>query len=307
VAVGAVKMKSNLIQEMGSLGLLLVVMGSLVKPAYAEKLEEIPHFQNRALYSSSTEQLLAQKNTVNNITGVKVNPTDKGIEVILESANAENLQPQNISQANNFIVDIPNTNLVLKEGKNFNLSNPANGIVSVSVNQINNNTTRLIVTGKDGLPKVDVFDDEQGLIFEFTPHTTANATSNPKSTIAQITDIKLNPTNTGTELILVTQVADKLQVVSRPDGKTFTIDIPGAQIANNNFRSLQPTKGISEILAINIDANTIRLSITGEANIPKVELFEDDAGLIFNIVPSTSPAANQKPAESTNNILQNNK
>ncbi|HLP88088.1 MAG TPA: TonB-dependent siderophore receptor [Nostocaceae cyanobacterium] len=292
-------MKSDLIKEMRSLGLLLVVIGSLVKPAYANNLEELPNLKDKKSYSSSAEQLLAQSNAVNKITGVRVNSTEKGIEVILESANAENLKPANVSQGNNFIIDIPNTTLALPQGKNFNLDNPDEGIVSVSVNQTNNNTTRLIVTGKDGLPSVEVFDGDEGLIFEFIPTTTANTNNATTATLAQITDIKLNPTNTGTELVLTTSAADKLQVAPRQDGKTFIIDIPEAQIANNSsFCRQQPITGISEILAINIDANTIRLSITGEANVPTVELFEDDAGLIFSIVPAaTSQPDNSTPTE----------
>ncbi|WP_442943176.1 AMIN domain-containing protein [Nostoc sp.] len=47
------------------------------------------------------------------VTGVKVNPTEKGVEVLLQTSKAQQLQITNRSVNNSFITDIPNTQLRL--------------------------------------------------------------------------------------------------------------------------------------------------------------------------------------------------
>jgi iron complex outermembrane recepter protein len=130
----------------------------LVQPALAET--KTPNFSNTAKW------LLAQQSVVR-ITGVQVNVTDKGIDVIVESANPEALQPLDRSTENNYIADIPNAVLTLPEGQNFNSANPVTGITSVSVTQLDSNTVRVTVTGEEGLPTAQLFDSNEGLIFEF--------------------------------------------------------------------------------------------------------------------------------------------
>ncbi|MBE9200484.1 MULTISPECIES: TonB-dependent receptor [unclassified Nodularia (in: cyanobacteria)] len=132
----------------------------LVQPALAE---------NKSHNSISTAKLLLAQQSVVKITGVQINPTDKGIDVILESANTEALQPVDRSTDNNYIVDIPNAVLALPESQDFNITNPASGIVSVSVTQADANTVRVTVTGDEGLPTAQLFDSNEGLIFEFAP------------------------------------------------------------------------------------------------------------------------------------------
>ena len=99
------------------------------------------------------------------ITGVRLNPTEKGFEVILETTQGDKLQPVNKSEGNNFIADIQNAQLRLTSGDTFRQDNPASGITSVIVNNTDANTVRLTVTGAKKLPTVELFDDDEGLIF----------------------------------------------------------------------------------------------------------------------------------------------
>lgn len=165
-------MKCGFVSEIRSLGLALAVISLWVQPAHAgTQTAEISNVNHHESYSTSAAQLLVQGNnsSVTKVTGVKVNSTDKGIEVILESANAEALKTVNNNQGNSFVADIPNAVLALPQGKSFNLNNPAAGIVSVSVTQANANTIRVMVTGEGGLPNAELFDSDAGLIFAVTP------------------------------------------------------------------------------------------------------------------------------------------
>ncbi|MBD2727749.1 TonB-dependent siderophore receptor [Nostoc sp. FACHB-892] len=165
-------MESRPSKETISAGIVLALVSLLVQPAVAE---------TKSHHSSSTAKLLlAQQNDVAlvQVTGVKVNNTEKGIEVILESAKPEALQPVIKSAENNYIADFPNAVLALPEGKDFSIANPLSGIVSVSVTQADVNTVRLTVTGETSLPTAELFDSDEGLIFTLAP--VAETTQQPE-------------------------------------------------------------------------------------------------------------------------------
>ncbi|BDA71287.1 hypothetical protein CAL7716_054530 [Calothrix sp. PCC 7716] len=116
--------------------------------------------------------------TLFRVTGVKLNRKDNKIEVILETSAGQKLQPTSRTEGNTFIVDIPNSQLFLASGsKEFVTNKPLDGISTVTVTQVNNNTIQLRVTGEAELPQVELFDGNEGLIFAVAP---ANITQAPQ-------------------------------------------------------------------------------------------------------------------------------
>ncbi|MEH2274539.1 MAG: TonB-dependent receptor plug domain-containing protein [Nostoc sp.] len=127
----------------------------------------------------------------------------------------------------------------------------------------------------------------------------------------QVTGVKANPTSKGVEIILQTSIGQQLQVVNRSAGNSFITDIPNAQLRLPSgdaftFDSDKPITGLSKITVINLDANTIRVTVTGEAGLSIVELFDSNEGLIFGLTPVTSsaqtpqqPPAQQQPGTQT--------
>ncbi|MBE9053264.1 TonB-dependent siderophore receptor [Nostocales cyanobacterium LEGE 11386] len=109
------------------------------------------------------------------VTGVQANPTEKGVEVILQTTQGEQLQITNRSAENNFIADIPNAQLRLPSGDAFTFrsENPVEGISEITVTNFDANTIRVTVAGETELPAVELFDSNEGLIFSFTPAATA--------------------------------------------------------------------------------------------------------------------------------------
>ncbi|MEM7715118.1 MAG: TonB-dependent receptor [Cyanobacteria bacterium P01_A01_bin.68] len=117
-------------------------------------------------------QILVQGSTpsqgsIVTITGVKTNSTDKGLELILQTPEARQLQVVNRSSGNDFIADIPNTQLQQTSGDEFKFTQekPTEGITEITVINLNQNTVRIAVKGQTGLPKVELFDSGEGLIF----------------------------------------------------------------------------------------------------------------------------------------------
>ncbi|KZL48893.1 ferrichrome-iron receptor [Nodularia spumigena CENA596] len=122
-------------------------------------------------------------------------------------------------------------------------------------------------------------------------------------TLVEVTGVEATPTEQGVEVILQTTQGQQLQITNRSTDNNFIADIPNAQLRLPSgdgfiFRSENPTEGITEITVTNFDANTIRVTVAGEAGLPTVELFDSDEGLIFGFTPVVSSAQTpQLPAE----------
>jgi iron complex outermembrane receptor protein len=119
-----------------------------------------------------------------------------------------------------------------------------------------------------------------------------------------ITGVKANPTDKGVEVILQTTQGDKLQVVNRSTGNNFIADISGGQLRLPSgeaftFRSEKPLAGVTEITVTNVDAITVRVTVVGETSQPTVELFDDDAGLIFGVASAATATQPQPEAPQT--------
>jgi iron complex outermembrane recepter protein len=145
---------------------------------YTTKVEDkglpIPQLSEIELPATSAKLLVQQPAPTNTnpeeviaITGVKANPTEKGVEVILETTAGDKLQVANRSTGNNFIVDVAGGQLRLPNGDAFAFKSekPIEGITEITVTNIDVNTVRITVVGEKALPAVELFDDDTGLIF----------------------------------------------------------------------------------------------------------------------------------------------
>jgi iron complex outermembrane receptor protein len=55
---------------------------------------------------------------------------------------------------------------------------------------------------------------------------------------------------------------------------------------------------VTEIAVTNFDANTIRVTVTGEGSVPTVELFDSpNEGIIFSVTSAASKAPTQQPPQ----------
>jgi iron complex outermembrane recepter protein len=98
------------------------------------------------------------------ITGVRVEETEAGLQVILETAEGSLDAPETRSIGNALIVDIPNA-IIAEE---FSQSEPIAGIALVSVTNLPDNRVRVAITGTDATPVAEVRSDEQGLVLAVT-------------------------------------------------------------------------------------------------------------------------------------------
>ncbi|OKH47492.1 TonB-dependent receptor plug [Phormidium tenue NIES-30] len=103
------------------------------------------------------------------ITGVRVESTEAGLQVVLETAAGELSAPTTRSLGNALIVDISNAVLALPDGGEFQQASSTAGIAFVSVTGLPDNQVRVSITGDDAPPSVEVGPSAQGLVLAVTP------------------------------------------------------------------------------------------------------------------------------------------
>ena len=112
--------------------------------------------KDRSQPATTIKEWLAQTDGATvQVTGIKLNPTDGGLEVVLETV-ATPIQPITRIEGNTLIADIDNAVLALPEEPGFNASNPAVGVTSVSVMQLNEKTVRVSIVGAQAAPTATV-------------------------------------------------------------------------------------------------------------------------------------------------------
>ena len=103
------------------------------------------------------------------ITGVRVESTDAGLQVVLETAGGELASPATRSLGNALIIDLPNAVLALPDGGEFSQVSSTSGIALVSVMGLPDNQVRISITGDDAPPTAEVSVSSQGLVLAVVP------------------------------------------------------------------------------------------------------------------------------------------
>ena len=102
------------------------------------------------------------------VTQIEVRSTIDGVDIILITADGEQLQGITSIEGNNLIIDIPNAQLDLPE-KEFRQENPVKGIASITVTTSGVNNLRVMVTGMKGTPVGEAITTPQGITISLIP------------------------------------------------------------------------------------------------------------------------------------------
>lgn len=103
------------------------------------------------------------------ITAVQVNSSEGGAEVVLQTRNGERPQVFTVNRGNALVADVINTQLQLEGGNGFVQNNPAPGITSVSVTQLDANSVRVVVTGEADPPSGEIVTGTNRVVLNVTP------------------------------------------------------------------------------------------------------------------------------------------
>ncbi|MBG1244118.1 AMIN domain-containing protein [Nostoc sp. NZL] len=113
--------------------------------------------------------------------------------------------------------------------------------------------------------------------------------------ISQVTNVQLNPVNGGISVALKTSSGSRPQVFTTKRGKTLVADIINTQLRlpqGNSFRQDSPAPGIASVEINQLDANSIRVTVTGSNNTPESQpVVRSQNGITLSFSPSTGTTA----------------
>lgn len=233
------------------------------------------------------------------VMGVQTIPTDNGIEIILETTQTEKLEVLPKQDGKTFTVDIPKAQL---RGNTFRQQKPVPGLNEITVANIDANTIRLTVTGEASLPKVELFDSDEGLIFGITAEaTTTNSSAADTLPVVEVTGIKLFSTTDGLEVLLESTSDQTPEISTTIDNNTLVANIPNAQLRlpnNQTFRQDNPIEEIESVTVTQQDSTTIQIIVIGKKQAPTLQAVAGNEGLELNfITASESTVSEEKSPE----------
>ncbi|WP_309143856.1 AMIN domain-containing protein [Oscillatoria sp. HE19RPO] len=128
--------------------------------------------------------------------------------------------------------------------------------------------------------------------------------SAPAMAVTQITGVNVSTSGGGVQVILDTQGGDRPQVFTVNRGTDVIADIINTQLSlpgGQSFRQNNPAPGIASIVVTPLDANSVRVIVSGSSSAPEVAINQADAAGINlgfntggvaaspNLSPSTPP------------------
>ncbi len=130
--------------------------------------------------------------------------------------------------------------------------------------------------------------------------------SAPAMAVTQITGVNVSTSGGGVQVILDTQGGDRPQVFTVNRGTDVIADIINTQLSlpgGQSFRQNNPAPGIASIVVTPLDANSVRVIVSGSSSAPAVAINQADSAGInlgFNTggvaaVPNLSPSAPPPP------------
>jgi iron complex outermembrane recepter protein len=224
----------NQMQRLGY-GMLIGIMGAIVpcsESAVAQAIEQetsatvstgIPQLGDFDAattveeWVAQTELYLAQ--SLIQVVGIQVDPTETGLEVILETAEEPLAAPSTSVVGNALIADFPNAVLALPDGEEFQQTNPVEGIALITVTP-RGNGIRVAITGVDAPPTATVGPEAQAFVLSVTPGTEAAATEEDviQVVVTGAQDEGYNPSSATTATRTDTPIRDipqSIQVIPR--------------------------------------------------------------------------------------------
>jgi iron complex outermembrane recepter protein len=119
-----------------------------------------------------------------------------------------------------------------------------------------------------------------------------------QTNLTRVTGVEVNQADRRLEVILKTAAGgQKLVPLILPEGNKLVIDILDAKLAfgiRNGVTKTNSAPGIKTIKLVKVDESSIRLTITGETQVPSAEVVPSRQNLVLNVTPEKA-IAESKP------------
>ena len=136
----------------GSMGMIKLALASsaYAHPLASASLSEQYYFVDQPHRQSRS--LIAQSPALTEITRIQLEPTEAGINLIVETTTGPIVLPTPAIDDGTLVVDIPNARLALPDNEPFQADSPTAGIEQISVSQFSAEQVRILVVGTETAP-----------------------------------------------------------------------------------------------------------------------------------------------------------
>lgn len=175
------------------------------------------------------------------ITGVKLQSTKEGVEIILETPQGSLQITNTQTEGNTYIADIDNTILALPTGTEFRAENPTQGIASITVTQLpSSQRVRVTVTGVSGSPNVEISSSSAALIVSvFPPEADIELTVTAQKRPEDVQDVPLSVTAIPHQQIEDAQIDSLIDIANQtPNFNFFPTSAGGTEFSYYSIRGL---------------------------------------------------------------------
>ena len=118
---------------------------------------------------STTEQFAQIEASRVQITDVRLEEIETGLQILIETADGDLTAPTTTVSGNALIAEIPNAMLTLPEDDEFLEFEPAEGIALIQVTEMADDRVRVVITGTDAAPIAEVSTAVSGLTLSIVP------------------------------------------------------------------------------------------------------------------------------------------
>jgi type IV pilus assembly protein PilQ len=213
------------------------------------------------------------------ITDVQVNTAENGFEVVLETKDGERPQVFTVNRDNALIADLVNTELQLPEGETFQKSNPAPGIRSITVSQLDDNSVRVTIDGERNTPVGQVSQGQNGIILNVSQATQAAN----RSRAAQAN----RPASAPAQPAQPAQIAQRSSDVMVPNPQITIDGVPAVQGTPEYTPPLLPraiAPPLGDISVSNVDSSPSEISLGSNEVVPRLVLRDAPARDVLSLL-----------------------
>jgi type IV pilus assembly protein PilQ len=210
------------------------------------------------------------------VTEVQLSPTNGGINVVLETSSGDRPQILTSRRGKALVADIVNSQLRLTQGNSFRQNNPAPGIASVVITQLDPNSIRMVVTGTTSTPKSQPAQrNNKGISISISPGSgTALSQATPAPPASRNTPVLKPASPQGVATPAPAQTPAQTRDVLVPNPK-ITIDgapAPATTTAPQPFlpRAIAPPVG--DIAVSNTDSSPSTIDLDTTERVPRLVL-----------------------------------
>ncbi|MEO1634345.1 MAG: TonB-dependent receptor plug domain-containing protein, partial [Cyanobacteria bacterium J06631_9] len=123
--------------------------------------------------------------------------------------------------------------------------------------------------------------------------TVAEWVAQIEASLVQITDVRIEETDAGLQVVLETAAGTLAEPTTTTAGDALILEIANAVLVGDGFEEFAPAEGIALVQVSPLAGDRVQVVVTGADAVPEVAVGSDAAGLTLSVVPGVAQAAEE--------------